>query len=190
MYLQNYKNEQGVIIFSAVSEEVFGTLTIDGNHQRIELPKNRWKEVKVANEVEIIQYSDSEGNVWDLSYGTEFPYSYNTLDKEVLNVLVNIFKSEAEEIEKVLEGIKPLLGGLKQTNAGESIISHIRGKGHEFQKMAAEYDSMMNPRKYDGEDEICESEPQSDYGHHPQSDYGHQLKAVSHSGNSMIKSLR
>lgn len=158
MYLTNYKNKEGVVIFTALSDEVFASLTVKGDTQRMEFPKNKWKEVTLANEVEIISYADSEGNVWDLSYNSAFPYSYDTLSNELLKCLMNMFEVQADDYDKLKEDMKPLLETLNHKSNGESVLTFIKTQTMELRKLVSECENGLNPKTYDnGCEDVCEA---------------------------------
>jgi len=164
MYLSNYKNKEGVVIFCAMNDDVHASLKIDGNKQEMNLPKGKWKKVTTSNDVEIIDYSDSEGNVWDLSYDTTFPYSYNELNKELLNCLIKIFSDEADALHRVAQEIHPILKQLSNSNK-DSIIANIMNKSMELKKMSAQCEGDLNPNRYQEECDVAcvTDEPRSAY---------------------------
>jgi len=164
MYLSNYKNKEGVVIFSAISDDVHASLKIDGNKQEMTFPMEKWKRVTTSNVVEIIEYSDSEGNLWDSSYGTEFRYSYDMLDRELLNTLISFFEAEVEELTVVLKKVEPIIDTLSNKNTKNRIFEQLGNQLSQAKKMIAEIDYKLNPIQDEGcEDECIALEPAHDY---------------------------
>ena len=165
MYLNNYKNKDGIMIFSGMANEIYASLAIDGNKQKMTLPRGKWKNVTTRNDVEIIEYADSEGNLWDLSYGTDFPYSYKELNKELLSSLISIFEGEIQELAEVSLKIQPIVDTLSSKFSRETIKTSIGNQIHQLQNMVEEIKRDLNAKSYEGiEDEVmCESEVE-DYG--------------------------
>jgi len=167
MYLNNYKNKDGIMIFSGMANEIYASLAIDGNKQKMTLPRGKWKNVTTSNDVEIIEYADSEGNLWDLSYGTDFPYSYKELNKELLSSLISIFESEIQELAEVFMKIQPIIDTLSSKSSRETIKTSIGNQIRQTQTVVEEIKRDLNSNLYEGlEDEVdvmCESEVE-DYG--------------------------
>ena len=143
MYITNYKNEQEVIILSALSDKTFATLTIDGDKQTMNLMKGKWKKVVTSGNA-IIEYSDSEGNYWDIDYNSKFPYSYDTLDKEFINSVKYNLISQVKDLEIIETKINNALIDVEDEEITTNIKDIFTRKNKALNVLLVDCDNIFN----------------------------------------------